>query len=104
MKLKKNKLPKNPDRNIMDITKFEKLHRGKGLDSLLYNEDDSTPFTGIAKSWYNNGQIKFEGSYKNGVLNGKATWWQRNGQKELESVYVNGKLEIFCSDSELKNK
>ncbi len=79
-------------------TKYEKLHRGIGPDPLLYNEDDSTPYTGMATSWYKNGQVKFEGRYKNGVLNGTSTWWNRNGQKEHEAVYVNGKLEIFCSN------
>lgn len=67
-----------------------------GTDTLLYNEDDEIPYTGIAISWYKNGQVKFKGRYKNGVLNGKATWWRRNGEVEHEATYSRGKLKIFC--------
>jgi len=74
----------------MDKIKYENLHRGKGTDTLLYNEEDSTPYTGMATSWYKNGQPRFEARYKNGVLNGKVTWFQRNGQIEYEAIYVNG--------------
>jgi antitoxin component YwqK of YwqJK toxin-antitoxin module len=81
----------------MDKIKYEKLHKGIGTDSLLYNGYDTIPFTGMATSWYKNGQMKFQGQYENGILNGKATWWSRDGRIEHEAVYVNGKLDIFCS-------
>ena len=86
----------------MAKTDFNKLHKGKLSDPLIYSEDDTTPFTGLATSWYKNGQVKFEGRYKKGVLNGKATWWHSNGQKEHEATYINGKLASLCADSESK--
>jgi antitoxin component YwqK of YwqJK toxin-antitoxin module len=88
----------------MENVKYEDLHRGKLKDPLLYHGDDDTPFTGIATSWYKNGQVKFECQYKAGVLNGTFTWYHRNGEIEHKAVYVNGKLEQFCSDSELNSE
>jgi antitoxin component YwqK of YwqJK toxin-antitoxin module len=89
---------------MMDKIKYEKLKKGNGADILLYKEGESTPFTGTATSWYKTGQVRFEGRYKNGVLNGKSTWWMRNGQKEYEATYSNGKLKVFCSDSKPEKK
>ena len=83
--------------DIMLNVKYEKLHRVAGKDSLLFNADDPSPYTGIASSWYKNGQCRFQGRYKNGVLHGKSTWWHRNGRIEYEAVYVNGKLKEFIS-------
>lgn len=77
----------------MEHVKYENLHSGMGTDTLLYNEDDTTPYTGRATSRYKNGQVRFEASYKNGVLNGKATWFHRDGQIEYEAVYVKGILK-----------
>ena len=84
-------------RDFMDNVKYEKLHKGMGTDHLLYNEDDPSPYTGVASSWYKNGQLRFEGMYKKGVLHGKSTWWHRNGRIEYEAVYVHGKLKEFIS-------
>ena len=74
----------------MEIIKFEKLQRGNGPDILMYKRGEITPYTGKVTSWYKNGQVKFEGIYKNGTLHGKSTWWRRNGQKEYETTYING--------------
>jgi antitoxin component YwqK of YwqJK toxin-antitoxin module len=76
----------------MEKINYDKLHRGNGSDISLYKRGESTPYTGKATSWYKNGQVKFEGMYKNGTLHGKATWWLRNGQKEYEATYINGKI------------
>jgi hypothetical protein len=47
---------------------------------------------GLYKEWYENGQIAFEGSYKNGVRNGLCTSWYKSGQKEAEEYWLNGQL------------
>ena len=44
----------------MEHVKYENLHIGMGKDTLLYNEDDTTPYTGKATSRYKNGQVRFE--------------------------------------------
>jgi antitoxin component YwqK of YwqJK toxin-antitoxin module len=37
--------------------------------------------------WYENGQKKREGTYKDGELNGLWTGWYKNGQKKYEETY-----------------
>ena len=37
------------------------------------------------------GQKKFEGSFKDGKKDGPFTWWYGNGKKEYEGTYKNGK-------------
>lgn len=44
--------------------------------------------------WYESGQIKKELHHKyGGKMHGPATWWYENGQKMLEKNYKDGKLD-----------
>ena len=44
--------------------------------------------------WYESGQIKKEFHHKHGgKMHGTATWWHENGQKILEKNYKDGKLD-----------
>jgi antitoxin component YwqK of YwqJK toxin-antitoxin module len=47
-------------------------------------------FDGEKKYWYRNSQIKQIKNYKNGILNGKWTAWYENGQIEAEGFYKDG--------------
>jgi len=88
----------------MEKIKYEELlHRGKGSDVLLYKQGDSTPYTGKATILYKNGQMKFEGVYKNGALHGIATWWHRDGKKEYEATYINGKMSEILMTALIPN-
>ena len=40
--------------------------------------------------WYENGQKSYEGTYKDGQLDGKWTEWHENGQKQRELTYKDG--------------
>ena len=42
--------------------------------------------------WYNNGQKQKEGTYKNGLWNGKWTYWNKEGIRYAEGQFRNGKL------------
>ena len=42
--------------------------------------------------WYNNGQKKWEGTYKDGEYDGKWTEWYENGQKWEEETWKDGKF------------
>jgi antitoxin component YwqK of YwqJK toxin-antitoxin module len=42
--------------------------------------------------WYENGQKEFEGTYKNGELDGFVTGWWSNGQKWYERTFKDGEL------------
>ena len=55
-----------------------------------YDKKSNELFTGKA-SWrlrYNN--QKYEGSYKNGLLNGKSKIWHQNGNLAQETIYEKG--------------
>src|SRR5690606_36168466 len=43
--------------------------------------------------WYENGQKKAEGAFKDDKKEGPWTYWHVNGQKESEGAYKNGKRE-----------
>jgi len=45
------------------------------------------------KEYFENGQLKFEGSFKNGEKDGIHRWWYRDGQLEFEGVFKNGKKD-----------
>jgi len=47
---------------------------------------------GISKTWYENGQLKSEITYKFGKYDGNLTLWKNNGQLELKAEYKNGQL------------
>ena len=40
--------------------------------------------------WYKNGQKAYEGTYKDGKLNGFEVGWYKNGQKAYEGTYKDG--------------
>ncbi len=58
----------------------------------IYYEADK-PYSGKAFRAYQDGKIRFKGSYKDGTLTGKVSRWYQNGQKEFEAVYKHGKLD-----------
>ena len=46
---------------------------------------------GLWTDWYENGQKESERTYKDGEFDGISTWWYENGQKEREGTYKDGK-------------
>ena len=49
-------------------------------------------YTGLAISFYDNGQLAFAASYKDGKLNGWWRKWEENGSLFLETEYVDGEM------------
>ena len=49
-------------------------------------------YTGLAISFYDNGQLAFAASYKEGKLNGWWKKWEENGSLFLETEYVDGEM------------
>ena len=71
-------------------------------DKLVYNEktqlihydNEKKPFTGIAKIYYDNGEIYAKIPYKNGKLEGKGKeYYQKSGNLMREVPYRNGSVE-----------
>ena len=46
---------------------------------------------GLWTIWYENGQKKWEGTYKDGKAHGLQTWWYDNGQKRFGAAWKDGK-------------
>ena len=51
----------------------------KGEDSLYYIKDTGDIFTGTSEAYFDNGQLRFKGSYKNGKVHGLFEWHHENG-------------------------
>ena len=45
---------------------------------------------GSSMTWYENGQPKKRGQFKDGLPVGQFTWWHSNGNKRIEGFYVDG--------------
>ena len=67
-------------------------------DGLMYEGDSETPFTGTAVSKHENGQKSFEGTYKDGRVEGLHTMWHANGQKKSEVTIKDGKVEGLVTE------
>jgi antitoxin component YwqK of YwqJK toxin-antitoxin module len=60
---------------------------------------------GLVTERSENGEKKFEGTYKNGKKDGLFTWWYENGQKEYEALYKDGRkisVEEWNEDGSVK--
>ena len=55
-----------------------------------YNSTKPVMQEGLSTEYYEDGQIKAEQNYTNGVLNGKTTWYYEDGQIESESNHTDG--------------
>ena len=60
-------------------------------NNLYYNR---VPFTGIIYDSYNNGAVKNEARYRNGVKEGLCSSWYENGKIRFKKYYLNGQINI----------
>ena len=59
-------------------------------DGLLYQPNESEPFSGWSKMMYDSGQVQELSQFKDGVEDGPYTSLHENGQKKSEGTYKNG--------------
>ncbi len=45
---------------------------------------------GVSAAWYDNGQPKMRGAYREGLREGRFSWWHRNGQLDHSGLYRDG--------------
>ena len=100
------------DNNIRKEALYDDL---KFKDGLGYYKGSKTPFSGVAyefywggrqasryeflngkkegraASWYKNGQIENEMSYRSNLLHGRHTYWDQKGEILIEVNYIKGK-------------
>ena len=84
----------NPDtRKIIIAGAFvegELQKRGKKGDELYYAPNLQAPYTGWAKTTYENGKVEFLKHYGKGKLDGLSTMWCKNGRRESLQTYRDG--------------
>ena len=77
-----------------DDVEYRKDDYGK---EILYAIDEDQPFGQGKRAYvtekYDNGQIRFEIGFVNGLKDGKVEFWQSNGLPELTGFYANGKRD-----------
>ena len=78
--------------------RFQYLEEEETSLELLHTKDDveylgasKFPFTGIAASYYNNGQVKARINYKDGYKEGASETYFQNGQLKTKRNFKNGK-------------
>ena len=73
----------SPDRvHIDELIKKDKIYYFEGK-----------PFTGVGFDVYSNRQLKSEGNYKDGELDGLYQEWYYDGQLEVEANYKDGQRD-----------
>ena len=63
----------------------------KRKDGLYYKKYARVPFTGAAKDFYENGQLKIRGNFKDGKEDGLGERFYENGQLERRKNWKDGK-------------
>lgn len=77
------------------LKKDMSLITGNIKDSIYIGEFVNGKKEGLHSLWYENGQLKEDGSYSNGKKVGLHQFWKKNGQPEKEENYVNGEIKIL---------
>jgi antitoxin component YwqK of YwqJK toxin-antitoxin module len=55
------------------------------------SKDDGGKKHGVSRSWHENGQLRYETTYKDGKEHGFTRGWKENGQLRYETTYKDGK-------------
>jgi len=59
-------------------------------DGRRYQQDESTPFTGVMTEVYGNGMLQSRSVISNGLLEGLSEGWYTNGCKQVEEIFRGG--------------
>jgi antitoxin component YwqK of YwqJK toxin-antitoxin module len=77
--------------NVRKLYKV-KLYHENGQLATVGQMDDYEEWSGKWISYHENGKLKSEANYKDGIENGLTRFYHENGQLWSERVYVDGKL------------
>ena len=76
------------------VEKEEKIINGDNdaffKHEIAYFKNDTTLVTGKIKGWFENGQLRYEGTWKDGKNDGFYKRWHKNGQRWYEGTYKDG--------------
>jgi antitoxin component YwqK of YwqJK toxin-antitoxin module len=77
-----------------DDVEYRKDDRGQ---EILYAIGEDEPFGSVKRAYvtekYDNGQVRFEIGFINGLKDGKIEFWQSNGLPKLTGIYSQGKRD-----------
>ena len=65
----------------------------EGRDTLIYQTNESEPFSGWVKFMHDSGQVRGLVQFKDGKADGLLTQWYENGQKRHELTFKDGKQD-----------
>jgi len=75
-----------------DLIPVVETHNSGTVSKIRYHKITGNKIEMVKMTWwYENGQKEYEGTYKDGKLDGKWTDWYENGQKKYEGIYKDGK-------------
>ena len=60
-------------------------------DGITYHQETNEPITGIVEEFYDNGQLKGRGNFKDGKPDGLHEWFHGNGQLFSRGNFKDGK-------------
>ena len=77
---------------IVCCSEVKKVHISNTImfSGKLYELNESEPFNGIVFNTYEEGEIAYEGLYKNGLPDGKLIYWFKNGMVKREGNLKQG--------------
>jgi antitoxin component YwqK of YwqJK toxin-antitoxin module len=87
------------------IVETEFFDNGQEKEKNSY--DSYKDLHGCCTEWYENGNKKVEGNYRNDIRHGKWTYWGKDGRKESEDLFDNGEItlqKIFMEDGTMKER
>ena len=61
-------------------------------NGIKYEINSQIPFTGVSTDYYENGQLEYKKTFKNGVENGLSEDYSANGQLKQKVTYKDGEL------------
>ncbi len=67
-----------------------KEYHANGKLKFISNINDEGQLHGLYTIWYDNGQIEFKASYRDGRRHGRATRWRKDGSKQSDRGYKRG--------------
>ena len=59
-------------------------------NGIKYEINSQIPFTGVSTDYYENGQLEYKETFKNGVENGLTEAYSENGQLQYKTTYKDG--------------
>ena len=75
---------------------------------VLVSCDDVGTDKNVVKSYWDNGNIKSELRYHDGMLNGECVWYYSNGNKQMQSHYVmnvlNGETQMWYENGNIQSR